>query len=253
MQLAGKKALVTGGTRGIGREIALSFAREGADVAICGRDPTALAQVQEQLEIAGLSAGQAGRQALGIQADVASAASVEQLIQTALDKFGALDILVNNAGITRDGLLIRMKDDDWQQVLAVNLTGTFLCTRAVARVMMRQRRGRIINLASVVGLTGNPGQTNYAASKAGIIGLTKSVARELAGRGITVNAIAPGFIETEMVQALSDALKAQWSAQIPVGAFGHPRDVAAAAVFLASDAAGYITGHVLTVDGGLSM
>lgn len=246
MLLANKVALVTGAGRGIGRAIAVRFARAGADVALCGRTLEPLKEVQTQVEAA-------GRRALRFTVDVADAAAVEGMVQTILDKWGRLDILVNNAGITRDGLLIRMKEEDWEAVLAVNLTGTFHCTRAVARVMMRQHSGRIINLASVVGLTGNAGQTNYAASKAGVIGLTKSVARELAGRGVTVNAIAPGFIETEMTQRLAEDLKAQWQARIPLGAFGHPEDVAEAAVFLASEAARYITGQVLQVDGGLGM
>lgn len=244
--LAGKIALVTGAGRGIGRAIAERFAQEGADVALCGRTPATLEAVAAQVRAA-------GRQALPLTVDVTQAAAVEGMVQSVLDKFGRLDILVNNAGVTRDALLIRMKDAEWDEVLAVNLKGTFLCTRAVARVMMRQRSGRIINLASIVGLTGNAGQTNYAASKAGILGLTKSVAKELAGRGVTVNAIAPGFIETEMTQGLSDEVKAHWRGVIPLQMFGQPEDVASAAVFLASEGARYITGHVVTVDGGLSM
>lgn len=246
MRLAGKTALVTGATRGIGREIALTFAREGAQVAVCGRTAAALAALKTELEAA---AG--GRPALTFPVDVSQAEPVAAMVAAILDNWGKLDILVNNAGITRDALLVRMTSDDWDQVLAVNLTGTFLCTRAVARTMMRQRSGRIINLASVVGLMGNPGQANYAASKAAVIGLTKSVARELGSRGITVNAIAPGFIETEMTGALPAAAAAHWTAQIPLGGFGSPRDVAEAALFLASDAARYITGQVLQVDGGL--
>ena len=246
MQLTGKIALVTGAGRGIGRAIVERFAQEGADVALCGRTPTTLEAVAAQVRAA-------GRQALPLTVDVTQAAAVEGLVQTVLDKFGRLDILVNNAGVTRDALLIRMKDADWDEVLAVNLKGTFLCTRAVARVMMRQRSGRIINLASIVGLMGNAGQINYAASKAGILGLTKSVAKELAGRGVTVNAIAPGLIETEMTRKLSDEVKAHWRGLIPFQTFGQPEDVASAAVFLASEGARYITGHVLTVDGGLSM
>jgi len=246
MQLTGKIALVTGAGRGIGRAIVERFAQEGADVALCGRTPTTLEAVAAQVRAA-------GRQALPLTVDVTQAAAVEGLVQTVLDKFGRLDILVNNAGVTRDALLIRMKDADWDEVLAVNLKGTFLCTRAVARVMMRQRSGRIINLASIVGLMGNAGQINYAASKAGILGLTKSVAKELAGRGVTVNAIAPGLIETEMTRKLSDDVKAHWRGLIPLQTFGQPEDVASAAVFLASEGARYITGHVLTVDGGLSM
>ena len=243
-RLAGKTALVTGATRGIGREIALVFAKEGADVAVCGRTANALDDVAAQIQAA-------GRQVLAYPADISQAEAVERMVADLLDKWGRIDILVNNAGIARDTLLIRMKDEEWDSVLTVNLKGTFLCMRAVARAMMRQRSGRIINLASVVGLMGNPGQANYAASKAGIIGLTKSVARELGGRGVTVNAIAPGLIETEMTEALSEDLKTHWKAQIPLGSFGQPMDVAQAAVFLASDAARYITGQVLQVDGGL--
>ena len=244
MRLSGKTALVTGATRGIGREIALAFAREGADVAICGRTSPALDAAKAEIE-------SAGRRCQAFVVDVSQAAAVEAMTAKLLDNWGRLDILVNNAGMTRDGLLVRMKDEDWDSVLAVNLKGTFLCTRAVARTMMRQRSGRIINLASIVGLMGNAGQANYAASKAGIIGFTKSVARELGSRGVTVNAIAPGFIETEMTQALSDEAKTQWQAQIPLGRFGQSSDVAQAALFLASEAANYITGQVLQVDGGL--
>ena len=244
MRLKGKTTLVTGATRGIGREIALVFAREGADVAICGRTGPALDAVKTEIE-------SAGRRCQAFVVDVSQAAAVEAMTAKLLDNWGRLDILVNNAGMTRDGLLVRMKDEDWDSVLAVNLKGTFLCTRAVARTMMRQRSGRIINLASIVGLMGNAGQANYAASKAGIIGFTKSVARELGSRGVTVNAIAPGFIETEMTQALSDEAKTQWQAQIPLGRFGQSSDVAQAALFLASEAANYITGQVLQVDGGL--
>ena len=244
MRLKGQTALVTGATQGIGREIALLFAREGADVAICGRTGPTLDAVKAEIEAT-------GRRCQAFVVDVSQAAAVEAMTAKLLDNWGRLDILVNNAGMTRDGLLVRMKDEEWDSVLAVNLKGTFLCTRAVARAMMRQRSGRIINLASIVGLIGNAGQANYAASKAGIIGLTKSVARELGSRGVTVNAIAPGFIETEMTQALSAGAKSQWQAQIPLGRFGQPSEVAQVALFLASEAANYITGQVLQVDGGL--
>jgi len=246
MQLAGRVALITGAARGIGREIALAFAQAGADLALC--DLRA-----EDLQETRRSAEALGRQVLTEATDVTQGEAVAALVHRVLDKFQRVDILVNNAGITRDALLVRMKEDDWDAVLAVNLKGAFLCTRAVAPVMMRQRSGRIVNLASVIGLMGNAGQTNYAASKAGLIGLTKSVAKELASRGITVNAIAPGFIETEMTQALSEDTKAHWCARIPMGCFGHPSDVAQAALFLASDAARYITGQVVQVDGGLAM
>jgi 3-oxoacyl-[acyl-carrier protein] reductase len=194
-----------------------------------------------------------GQKSLAVTADVSSATDVARLVETAIAAFGSIDILVNNAGINRDQLLIRMSDEDWERVLAVDLKSVFLCTRAVLKYMLKQRRGRIISIASIVGLVGNPGQANYAAAKAGIIGFTKSVAREVASRGITVNAIAPGFIDTEMTQKLSPDQHQELMARIPLGRLGSPDDVAAAVSFLASDEASYITGQVLVVDGGMTM
>ena len=245
-QLAGQVAIITGGARGIGREIAVAFAREGADCALFDINEQVLAQTVQELEAL-------GRRAVGLVVDVTNASAVDAAVAKVLDKLSRIDILVNNAGITQDGLLVRMDDSQWDRVLTINLKGTFLCTRAVGKVMLKARRGRIVSIASVVGLIGNPGQANYAASKAGIIGLTKSVAKELGSRSITCNAIAPGFIQTEMTQRLPDDVKQRLFASIPLGAFGQPSDVAQAALFLVSDAARYITGHVLVVDGGLAM
>jgi len=246
MQLASHVAIVTGGARGIGREIALLFAREGADVALFDVNPEQLERTAQELRAL-------GRRAEGLVVDVTDGKQVDDGVAKVLDKLGKVDILINNAGITKDGLLIRMDDAQWDRVLNINLKGTFLCTRAVARHMLKQRRGRIVSIASIVGLIGNPGQANYAASKAGIVGLTKSVAKELASRGITCNAIAPGFIKTEMTEALPDQAKQRLVEAIPMGTLGEPLDVAQAALFLVSDAARYITGHVLVVDGGLAM
>ena len=246
MQLASHVAVVTGGARGIGREIALLFAKEGADLALFDVNEEQLAGTVKELEAL-------GRRAVGLKVDVTNAAVVEEAVAKVLDKLGRLDILINNAGITQDGLLMRMDETQWDRVLDINLKGTFLCTRAVAKAMLKARRGRIVSIASVVGLMGNPGQANYAASKAGIIGLTKSVAKELGSRGITCNAIAPGFIKTEMTDRLPDDVKQKLFANIPLGQFGEPSDVAQAVLFLVSDAARYITGHVLVVDGGLAM
>ncbi|MBI4003832.1 MAG: 3-oxoacyl-[acyl-carrier-protein] reductase [Candidatus Omnitrophica bacterium] len=246
MQLANQVALVTGGARGIGREIALAFAREGADTALFDVNPEPLAQTAKELEAL-------GRRCVGVVVDVTDGKQVDEGVAKVLDKLGRLDILINNAGITKDGLLIRMDDAQWDRVLDINLKGTFLCTRAVAKHMLKQRRGRIVSIASIVGLIGNPGQANYAASKAGIIGLTKAVAKELASRGVTVNAIAPGFIKTEMTEALPEQAKQRLAEAIPMGTLGEPKDVAQAALFLVSEAARYITGHVLVVDGGLAM
>lgn len=244
--LAGQVAIVTGGARGIGREIALAFAKAGADLALFDVNP-------QQLEATAGELRALGRRAEGVTVDVTDGKQVEDGVGKVLDKLGRIDILINNAGITKDGLLIRMDDAQWDRVLNINLRGTFLCTRAVAKVMLKARRGRIVSIASIVGLIGNPGQANYAASKAGIIGMTKAVAKELASRGITCNAIAPGFIKTEMTDALPDQARERLMAAIPMGSLGEPWDVAQAALFLVSDAARYITGQVLVVDGGLAM
>lgn len=246
MQLKDQVAIVTGGARGIGREIALVLAKAGADVALFDINPQQLAQTVAELRAL-------GRRAEGFSVDVTDGKQVDEGVGKVLDKLGRLDILINNAGITKDGLLVRMDDAQWDRVININLKGTFLCTRAVAKHMMKQRRGRIVSIASVVGIFGNPGQANYAASKAGIIGLTKAVAKELASRGITCNAIAPGFIKTEMTDALPEQAKQRLQEAIPLGSLGEPRDVAEAALFLVSDAARYVTGHVLVVDGGLAM
>ncbi len=245
MLLDGKVAVVTGGSRGIGRAVAVALAREGAKVVInFAGNVTAANSVLE--EITG-----AGGEAMLCQANVSNGEAVEAMIKAALDKFGHIDILVNNAGITRDNLLARMKEEDWDAVMNTNLKGIFLCTKAVARSMMKQRSGKIINMSSVIGLTGNAGQGNYAAAKAGVIGFTKSMAKELASRNVTVNAIAPGFITTDMTHVLSDDIKAGLSEKIPLGRLGAPEDVAHAVVFLASDAANYITGQTINIDGGM--
>jgi len=246
MQLAGQVALVTGGARGIGREIALLLAREGADVALFDvlADPLQQA-VQELLAM--------GRRAEGLVVDVTSSQAVDEAVAKVLDKLGRIDILINNAGVTQDGLLVRMDESQWDRELDINLKGTFLCTRAVSRVMLKARRGRIVSIASIIGLIGNAGQANYAASKAGVIGLTKSVAKELASRGITCNAIAPGFIKTEMTERLPEEQKQRLLNQIPMATLGEPRDVAQAVLFLVGESSRYITGQVLVVDGGLAM
>jgi 3-oxoacyl-[acyl-carrier protein] reductase len=243
IDLSGKTALVTGSTRGIGRAVAQALADSGARVAIVGRDKDKASAV----------ASEVGRGSMGFACDVSDSASVTQLIADVEKEFGGIDILVNNAGITRDNLVMRLKDDDWDQVLDANLKGAFLAIRAASRGMMKKRAGRIINMASIVGLTGNKGQANYAASKAGLIALTKSVAKELGSRNILVNAIAPGFIETEMTDAMTPEARAGLSGLIPLERLGKTEDVAAAVVFLASDMASYITGQVLIVDGGMVM
>ena len=245
--LAGKVALVTGASRGIGKAIACKLAREGAKVIINYNGSKEKAEaVKSEIEAA-------GGQAEVYQCDVSDYTACETFIQTVIKEEGSPDILVNNAGITKDGLLMKMSEEDFDKVLDTNLKGAFNTIRFASRQMLRQKGGRIINMSSVVGVSGNAGQANYAASKAGVIGLTKAAARELASRGITVNAIAPGFIETDMTDVLSDKVKEASEAQIPLGHFGKPEDVAAAAAFLASEEARYITGQVLHVDGGMVM
>ena len=239
-------AVVTGASRGIGRSIALALAAKGAIIVAVDMDQAATDEIVAELQAA-------GTKALAVVGNVTVPADVERMIDAATETFGRVDILVNNAGITRDGLLMRMKDEDWDAVLNVNLKGAFLCTRAAFKVMSKQRYGRIINIASVVGQMGNAGQANYCASKAGLIGLTKSNARELAKRSITVNAVAPGFIATAMTDALSEKVRNELTAQIPLERLGSADDIANAVVFLASEQSGYITGHVLSVNGGMYM
>jgi 3-oxoacyl-[acyl-carrier protein] reductase len=243
IDLTGKVALVTGSTRGIGRAIAETLARAGARVAVVGRD---VAKAQA-------AAAEISPEARGYGCDVADATQVTALVEAVEQDFGQLDILVNNAGLTKDNLLMRLKDDDWQQVLDANLRGAFVAMRAATRGMMKRRFGRVINIASVVGLTGNKGQANYAASKAGLIGLTKSVAKELATRNVLCNVVAPGFIATDMTAAMTDEAKAATNAAIPMERMGQPADIAGAVAFLSSDLAAYITGQVLVVDGGMVM
>ena len=243
IDLSGKVAVITGASRGIGRQTALTLAGAGAAVVLTSRGDAAAAVASEVVA--------AGGQAVAVAADVADPDGVQRVLETTLERFGRLDILVNNAGITRDQLLLRMKREDWDAVVATNLTGTFLCTQAVLKTMLKQRSGRIISISSVVGQSGNPGQTNYAATKAGIIGFSKALAREVASRSITVNVVAPGLIDTDMTRDISQDAQANWASAIPLGRLGTPEDVAAAVCFLASDAAGYITGQVLAVNGGM--
>ena len=247
IDLGGRSALVTGGSRGIGRAVVLRLAGQGADVAFSYRGNEEAARTCTA-EVEGL-----GRRALAVQADVTDPAAAEALVGKALEAFGKVDILVNNAGITRDDLIMRMGVDTWREVLETNLFGAFYATKAVMRPMLRARYGRIVNMTSVAGIAGNAGQANYSSAKAGLIGLTKATAREVASRGITANAVAPGFVLTELTESLPENIKSAILAATPLGRFATPDEIAAAVAFLASDDAAYITGHVLTVDGGLVM
>jgi 3-oxoacyl-[acyl-carrier protein] reductase len=246
MRLKDKVALITGGARGIGKAISLLFAKEGADIAIADVN-------LEEAQKSCLEIEQLGRKTLALEMDVTDYAKVEQTVNKILDKFTKVDILVNNAGITKDNLLLRMSEPEWDAVLNVNLKGSFNCIKAVSRPMIKQRQGRIINIASIIGIIGNAGQANYSASKAGIIALTKTAAKELASRNISVNAIAPGFIETEMTARLPEDLRQKMKEAIPLKLFGRPEDVAAACLFLASEDSNYITGQTIVVDGGMVM
>ena len=246
-KLEGKVAIITGASRGIGREIALLFAAEGAQTVLTARTLSSLDRLAEEIVSRG------GKKPMVFELDVKNAAKVDEMADKTLDNYSRIDILVNNAGVTRDGLFVRMSEDQWDEVLNTNLKGTFLCMRAVSKSMMKQRSGRIINMASIIGLTGNAGQANYAASKAGIIALTKSLAKELGSRNVLVNAIAPGFIETEMTDALSSETKQAILKTIPAGRFGKPQDVARTALYLAGEESNFVTGQVITVDGGMVM
>ena len=245
-----RSAVVTGSNRGIGRAVAEELARAGFDVCVNCSSERGL---DEARAFAAALEADCGVRAIAVAANVADAAEAAALVDAAQEAFGRVDVLVNNAGITRDGLLARMKDEDFDAVIDTNLKGTFLCMKAVSRIMMKQRYGRIVNLSSVVGLRGNAGQVNYAASKAGVVGMTKSLAKELASRGVTVNAVAPGFIETDMTAAMPQAAKDAMMPTIPMQRLGAPEDVAKAVAFLASDEAAYVTGQVLAVDGGMAM
>jgi len=246
MSLAGKKALVTGASRGIGKAVAMKLAAEGAEVIVTATSLERAKQTADQIV-------SLGHKAIPVKVDVGVSADVEALFQVVVAEFGSLDILVNNAGITRDGLLMRMKDEDWDSVLDVNLKGTFLCTREAIKLMAKAKSGRIVTISSVVGEMGNAGQANYCASKAGIIGFTKAVAREYAKRNITVNAVAPGFIETDMTGVLTEGVRDELLKQIPVNRFGAPEDIANAVYYLVSDLGSYVTGQVLAVNGGMHM
>ncbi|MDP2940917.1 MAG: 3-oxoacyl-[acyl-carrier-protein] reductase [Candidatus Omnitrophota bacterium] len=246
MRLEGQVALITGAARGIGRAIALYFAGEGADIAVADVNTADAENTCREIQAL-------GRKSIALEMDVTDYVQVEEAVNKILDKLGKVDILVNNAGVTRDNLLVRMSQAEWDTVLNINLKGTFNCIRAVSRPMIKQRRGKIVSIASIIGLIGNPGQANYAASKAGIIALTKSAAKELASRNINVNAVAPGFIQTEMTAKLPEELKEKMKQAIPADKFGTPEDVAAACLFLASEEASYITGQVIVVDGGMVM
>jgi 3-oxoacyl-[acyl-carrier protein] reductase len=245
--LEGKTAIVTGASRGIGREIALALAEAGANIVVN------YSGSKERAEDVARQITDMGREAVAYQCDVSNADSVQNMVKETIGRFGRIDILVNNAGITKDNLLMRMKEDEWDAVIDTNLKGVFLCTKAVTRQMMKQKAGRIINIASIVGVIGNPGQANYVAAKAGVIGLTKSAARELASRNITVNAIAPGFITTDMTDELPEDIRESMLKQIPLAKFGEPKHIAKTVLFLASDDAEYITGQTIRVDGGMAM
>lgn len=247
MSMQGKFAVVTGGTRGIGRAIAELFAERGAEVMIASRS------LPQSQEVAREIAEKTGRQVIPCELDVASLDSAKAMIEKAISTFGRVDILVNNAGVTRDTLIMRMEEADWDFVLDTNLKGTWNCSKAVVRQMLKQRTGRIINISSVAGLMGNAGQTNYSASKAGVIGFSKALARELASRQITVNVVAPGFVPTALTNDLPEELKAESLKMIPLGRWGTPKEIAYAVAFLASDEASYITGQVLSIDGGMAM
>ncbi|UCZ51768.1 3-oxoacyl-[acyl-carrier-protein] reductase [Bacillus shivajii] len=245
--MKGQNALVTGGSRGIGRAISLELAKQGVNVAIN------YAGSKDKAEAVAEECRSHGVNAMALQGNVADSEAVQNMVKTVVDEFGSIDILVNNAGITRDTLVMRMKEEDFDAVIETNLKGVFNCSKAVTRPMMKQRYGRIINISSVVGVLGNAGQANYVASKAGVIGLTKSLARELANRNIRVNSIAPGFIETDMTDELPENVKEEMLKQIPLGKLGSPEQVASVVTFLASDASGYMTGQTLHVDGGMVM
>ena len=246
MRLKDKVALITGGARGIGQAIAMAFAKEGADIVVADVNLEVAQKTASEIE-------SLGRKALALEMDVTNYEKVEEGINKILDKMGKVDILVNNAGITKDNLLLRMSQADWDAVINVNLKGTFNCIKAVSRPMVKQRSGRIISIASIIGLMGNPGQANYAASKAGIIALTKTVAKELASRNINANAVAPGFIQTEMTAKLPEDIKKKMLEAIPLAKLGTPQDVANVCLFLASDESSYVTGQTITIDGGMVM
>lgn len=246
MRLKDKVTLITGGARGIGREIALLFASEGSDIVVGDVN-------LQEAEKTCVDIESKGRKAFALELDVTNFVKVEEAVNKILDKFSKIDILVNNAGITKDGLLLRMSESDWDAVIAVNLKGTFNCTKAVAKVMIKQRIGKIVNIASIIGIIGNAGQANYSASKAGIIALTKTSAKELASRNINVNAVAPGFIQTDMTAKLPEELKKKMLSAIPLDKFGTPNDVACACLFLSSEESAYITGQTIVIDGGMVM